>query len=262
MTTTVITVDFLEAFSDNYIWVIVNHAKKTVIVVDPGEADKVHDYLASTGMTLEAILITHHHYDHTNGVKSLKETYHVPVYGPKSDNIDDITHEVKEHDVIHLPLTDITFTILEIPGHTLDHIAYVNDKMLFCGDTLFSAGCGRLFEGTAQQMFQSLQKIAALPEETKVYCAHEYTVSNLAFAHHVEPRNKDILSFIERSKKLRALNLPTLPSTIDEERKINPFLRCDKKDIIEHVEQHFHVSLTEPWEVFAYLREWKNQFKE
>lgn len=230
------------ALKDNYIWSIVDETTSTTVIVDPGDAKPVEHDLAINKQTLKAILITHHHWDHTNGAHALREAFNVPVYGPNNSQIQAITHPVKADDVVVIPDFPLAFRVFAIPGHTLDHLAYYTDGMLFCGDTLFSAGCGRLFEGTAEQMFTSLQTLASLPPDTKVYCAHEYTLNNLRFAHAVEPDNQAVKDKIEQVKQLREQNLPSLPSTLGEELKMNPFLRSQ--------------SLQE----FIERRKWKDRF--
>lgn len=186
-------------FEDNYIWLIVDSNTKKVIAVDPGDADPLLYFLKENELDLDAILITHHHFDHTHGIARLKRDYNVAVYGPHNPKIIGLTHHVQAGDEIYRPSLNMTFGVLNIPGHTLDHIAYTMPGAVFCGDTLFSAGCGRLFEGTPAQMYRSLQQLASLPDETKVYCTHEYTLQNLQFAQTVEPNNQAIQKKIETS---------------------------------------------------------------
>lgn len=248
----------IPAFKDNYIWAITLSNKKTIIV-DPGAAEPVETYLQENGLTLTAIFITHHHWDHTDGVSALQEKYQVPVYGPVNEKIASITNPLKENDKINLAGFP-SFRVIEIPGHTLDHIAYYAPGMLFCGDTLFAAGCGRLFEGTADEMYQSLQKLAALPDDTRVYCAHEYTQSNLRFANAAEPNNGTILEKMKRVKELREKQLPTLPSILSEEKLTNPFLRSDSIELVENVERHEGNKLNNAVEIFAATRKWKDKF--
>ena len=247
-------------FKDNYIWLIINPIKKKVIAIDPGDSEPLQAYLQSNQLDLEAILITHHHWDHTQGIGVLKQKYNAVVYGPKNKQIDGLTHMVEEGDIIHIPSFETSFTILNIPGHTLDHIAFILPGLLFCGDTLFSAGCGRLFEGTPQQMYHSLQKLASLPDETKVFCTHEYTLQNLKFAQIVEPNNKRIQNKLSHVMALRQGNNSTLPSVIKEEKEVNPFLRCHVKEVVESVEKWAGVKLEDPIQIFKYLREWKDGF--
>ena len=255
-----ITINFIPIFNDNYIWLIINSIEKKAIAIDPGDANPLLHYLQSNQLDLAAILITHHHSDHTQGISALKREFSIPVYGPKNEQITGLTHKVEEGDRIHIPAFDRVFHVLNIPGHTLDHIAYTLPGLLFCGDTLFSAGCGRLFEGTAQQMYHSLQKLAALPDKTDVFCAHEYTLQNLKFAQVVEPNNQWIQNKIRQVSALRQDNRPTLPSRINEEKRINPFLRCEVADVIEAVGKWAGLKLDDPVQVFKYLREWKDGF--
>lgn len=220
------------AFNDNYIWLILQPETRHAAVVDPGDADPVISYCTKHNITIDAILVTHHHGDHTGGITTLAEHYSTTVYGPAQEPIPKCDHPLHEGDSVTLPtLNGLTFDIIDIPGHTSGHIAYYGNNWLFCGDTLFSAGCGRLFEGTPEQMFTSLKKLKSLDLKTKIYCAHEYTLANLLFAQHVEPNNQDIVTHIENCTKLRANNKPTLPSTIEMELKINPFLRAKSEAI-------------------------------
>src|SRR5579863_6235973 len=202
---------------DNYVWTILDTQQNTALIVDPGDAIPVQYFLQQQNITLQGILITHHHWDHTNGIVALKKMYDMPVYGPTKEKIAGLTTLVNEHDTINIAAFP-HFQIIAIPGHTLGHVAYYANEILFCGDTLFAAGCGRLFEGTAAQMYDSLQKIAALPDTTKIYCAHEYTLNNLRFAELVEPGNKKINERIKQVTEIRDKNLPSLPSLLSEEK--------------------------------------------
>lgn len=255
-----IDVHAIPIFKDNYVWLVINPINKKVIAIDPGDSEPVLDYLQSNQMELEAIFITHHHWDHTQGISALKKKYNAVVYGPKNKQIDGLTHMVEEGDTIRISSFNASFEILKIPGHTLDHIAYILPGLVFCGDTLFSAGCGRLFEGTPKQMYQSLQKIMSLPDETQVLCAHEYTLQNLTFAQIVEPNNKQIQTKIRYVIELRQGNNSTLPAVLKEEKKINPFLRCHVKEVVDSVEGWVGFKLEDPVQVFKYLREWKDGF--
>lgn len=248
----------LPAFRDNYIWLL--RAGACAVVVDPGEAAPVLRYLADEGLTLAAILITHHHPDHVGGVAELLAHAPVPVYGPALETIPGIDHPVGEGDVVCLPGLGIELRVFDIPGHTAGHVGYYGESALFCGDTLFAAGCGRLFEGTPAQMFDSLQKLAALPGDTRVYCTHEYTLSNLAFAAAVEPVNDAISERIAASEAMRAANQPTVPFPLSGEMLTNPFLRTHEPAVIRQAETQAGRGLTSPVEVFAALREWKNRF--
>jgi hydroxyacylglutathione hydrolase len=252
-------IEAINAFKDNYIWVMIDLDNKTAAVVDPGDATPVLAFLKKHLLQLTTILITHHHHDHSGGVAELKRHYpDVSIYGKSRDNIATLTRLVCEHDEV--AIGKLIFHVIEIPGHTLDHIAYYTPGILFCGDTLFSAGCGRVFEGTAAQMYTSLQKIAALPDDTAIYCGHEYTLNNLLFAQTVEPHNLDIKNKIGKVKTLRDNDLPTVPSLLSEEKTFNPFLRCDKIDVIYAAEKHSNKQLSDPISIFAAIREWKNNF--
>jgi hydroxyacylglutathione hydrolase len=252
----------IPAFTDNYIWAIHCAESNHVCIVDPGDADVVQEYLKLNKLHLTDILVTHHHPDHVGGLMQLKKDHKPRIIGPKSSGIDGITEFVTENDSIEL--FDCNFTVIEVPGHTLDHLAFYSkgtlEPMLFCGDTLFAAGCGRLFEGTAEMMTASLDKLANLPEETSVYCAHEYTLANLAFAKAVDPQNAalEFRTISERHK--RELGLPTLPSTISQELRTNPFLRCDDDVLKKSVETNAGRILKSRLDTFTELRLWKNGF--
>lgn len=244
------------AFTDNYIWVI--HNQHHAAVVDPGDAAPVLNFLQQKKLKLIAILNTHHHNDHVGGNSTLLQKFPVPVYGPESESISTVTHRLKEGDNIYLAELSLGFSVLDIPGHTAGHIAYYGANSLFCGDTLFSCGCGRLFEGTAQQMYISLNKLARLPDTTAVYCGHEYTLANINFAKLVEPGNKMLAQLNISAEKQRKSDLPTLPSTIVMEKACNPFLRCDEPEVIHNASNYIGKSLMDAISVFTAIREWKN----
>jgi hydroxyacylglutathione hydrolase len=247
----------VDAFEDNYIWLAGTKDSPRVAVVDPGDADPVFAALEANSLEPEAILITHHHPDHTGGIPELVDRYRIPVYGPAHERIGGITHPMEEGREIVLS-TGLTFRVLDTPGHTRGHICYVGEGALFCGDTLFAAGCGRLFEGTAEQMHASLEKLAALPDDTLVYCAHEYTLANLAFARVAEPDNRDILERQNEARQIRERGDATVPSTMRLEKRTNPFLRSTNPELRAAAERFAGRSLEKPSEVFATVRHWKD----
>jgi hydroxyacylglutathione hydrolase len=253
-------ISFVPILKDNYIWVIINASTQKVIAIDPGEAQPLEQFLQSNQLQLDCIWITHHHADHTQGLDALVKKHPVPVYGSKRCPITLITHRVAEPDMLSFEMLNYPVQILDIPGHTIDHIAYYFPGVLFCGDTLFSAGCGRVFEGTMVQMYQSLQNIAALPDDTLIYCTHEYTLNNLKFATLVEPNNPNIPRKMIEATQQRKANLPTLPTRLSDEKLFNPFLRCHSEEIIKNVAQHGGVEYETPSAVFKQLREWKNLY--
>ncbi|QKJ35810.1 hydroxyacylglutathione hydrolase [Pseudomonas sp. MPDS] len=254
-----IQISALPAFTDNYIWLLQDHATQRCAVVDPGDATPVQAWLdAHPGWVLSDILITHHHHDHVGGVQALKNATHATVYGPASENIP--ARDVALQDNDQLSVLGWDFDVYAVPGHTLGHIAYYHHGLLFCGDTLFAAGCGRLFEGTPAQMHQSLSRLASLPEDTLVYCTHEYTLSNLRFAAAVEPGNPDIAARLEKVSQQRNSGVMTLPSTLALEKLTNPFLRTAETSVKQKADERNGQRNQTPSEVFAALRAWKDKF--
>ena len=252
----------IPAFKDNYIWLLRKGA--SAVVVDPGDARPVLDLLEREGLTLTSILITHHHADHQGGVARLLENYAAPVFGPAAESITAITRPLFGGETIRLESLDLELQVLAVPGHTLGHLAYFGSGCLFCGDTLFTGGCGRLFEGTPAQMHDSLTRLAALPEQTAVFCAHEYTETNLRFALTVEPRNRRLRERVDEVAVARAKGWATVPSTLALERATNPFLRCQEDEVVATARSRAALNNQafsgDPVAVFSVLREWRNGF--
>jgi hydroxyacylglutathione hydrolase len=251
------------AFTDNYIWVL--RDDRRAAVVDPGDEEPVLAYLAAEGLDLEAVLVTHRHPDHVGGVAELARRFGAPVLGPALEPIPARTRALRDGDDVRLPALGARFTVLHIPGHTLGHIAFAgevgDERVVFCGDTLFAGGCGRLFEGTPAQMHASLARLAALPGTTQVFCGHEYTLANLRFAQAVEPQSLALAARIVRDQAKRDRGIPTVPSTIDEERATNPFLRTHIVEVRAAAERHEGRSLEDDVAVFAAVRRWKDGFR-
>ena len=252
-----LSVEPIKAYTDNYIWLV--STNEGSIVVDPGESEEILNLIDSNKIDLKGVLITHHHYDHTNGLLDLTNKINLEVYGPKK--IEGINNIVKESD--KFSLIGIDFEVIEIPGHTLDHLAFFSsnnkDPILFCGDTLFAGGCGRVFEGTFEQMFKSLKKISNYPKETKIFCGHEYTLSNLKFALEVDEDNKELADEYINVKKLISSDIPSLPTNLNKELKVNPFLRCNEINIKNKVIDKFDI-IDDELEIFTALRKWKDNF--
>jgi hydroxyacylglutathione hydrolase len=253
-------IDPIPAFADNYIWAI--HNDTHCAVVDPGDAAPVIVWLDEHRLSLSAILVTHHHADHVGGVEALRRRYPgVLVIGPATGAIPHRTRALREGDTVTLDALAVSFDVWEIPGHTADHIAFVNDDAAFIGDTVFAAGCGRVFDGTIHQLFNSVQRLSTLPDHTRCYCAHEYTLANLRFASAAEPDNENVVHRAFAAQALREVGAPTVPFSMADERATNPFFRTHCQSVREQCERRTGQTLHDAAAVFAALRDWKNTFR-
>lgn len=250
----------IPAYRDNYIWLIAIHttasSPQKVIIVDPGDAEPVNRFLTEHNLEPAAILVTHHHWDHVDGIETLCQHTELPVYGPQGSRIPRLTHPLGDGSQISIGALQLQ--VIATPGHTLDHISYYTPGMLFCGDTLFAAGCGRLFEGSPRQMHESLNRLNELPADTRIYCTHEYTLKNLEFAHEVEPDNPAIIARLAEVRRLRQLDQITLPTTLAEERRTNPFLRCQEPTVMAAAERFAGKPALDAAETFKVIRFWKD----
>lgn len=253
------TITALPALQDNYIWVIQGNDASKIVIVDPGDARPVLEYIKTHNLILDGILLTHHHGDHSGGIRLLLEHYpDVRVYSSTIDKVPGVTHCVQEGESIVFAHLSHPIHVLEIPGHTLGHIAFVYGDAVFSGDTLFSVGAGKIFEGTASQMYHSLHKLKCLPKETLVYCGHEYTLANIAFAQQVDPHNPLLEQRKKEVQALRAHHLPSVPVMLETELQTNPFLRCDVPHVISAVQEYIQQPIRDPIAILLALREWKN----
>jgi hydroxyacylglutathione hydrolase len=249
------------AFNDNYIWLLTSPQSKAAVVVDPGEASPVLQVLEKRELELSAVLLTHHHGDHVGGVGDIIRRHGAPVFGPAREQIPNVDHPVEEDDLVPLLAFDFDLEVISVPGHTAGHIAFLGPNFALVGDTLFAGGCGRIFEGTPEQMLASLKRLAALSGETSVYCAHEYTVANLRFAREVEPSNRALEERLESAIQLREGGRPTVPSTISEELETNPFLRCHLAPVAGAAEEWYGQDFANELEVFTAVRSWKDGWR-
>lgn len=250
----------IPAFNDNYIWLIKDSQSQHCVVVDPGDAAPVLEIIESQQLILDAILITHKHEDHIGGVAQLLAVLGSDINIFSKNKLFPEARLVVEGQSIHCFDSRLVLEVMEVPGHTLDHIVFYNQQMLFSGDTLFSGGCGRVFEGSHEQMFNALSRLAHLPDSTQVYCAHEYTVSNLTFAYAIEPKNDALLAYMQAVAKKRQQGLATIPSNIGVEKTINPFLRCDQQDLVNQLQSKLSMPISAGIETFTALRNYKDNF--
>lgn len=251
----------IPVFNDNYVWVLENENNAAVAVVDPGDGLAVLGALEQRQLEPIAVLVTHHHADHVGGIDEIVEHNNLPVFGPATETIANVDHPVSDGDTLKLTELDLEVDVLHVPGHTAGHVAYVARGSVLCGDALFAGGCGRIFEGTARQMYDSLQRLAALDPDTAVYCAHEYTVANLRFAREVEPNNTALLQRLSSAERFRDKGQPTVPSVLREELATNPFLRSHVPEVRKAAEEFAGRSLIDDVEVFATVRSWKDGWK-
>lgn len=248
----------ISTLDDNYVWVLVeqNH----VAVVCPGEAQPVLDFIADKQLTLDAILVTHNHWDHVDGIEGIKAQWpDADVYGPANEFVPHKTVDLKDGDQVSLFNGLVTLNVWDIPGHTAGHIAFLGEGYVFCGDTIFSAGCGRIFNGTIEQLYESIKRLRELPDYTLIYCAHEYTIDNLGFAEWTEPNNQAVTQYLSEVESKRRQNLPSVPSSMAVEKAINPFLRFDVPEVIASVQKNWRDNVSSEAAVFAALRQWKDQ---
>ncbi|WDE02965.1 hydroxyacylglutathione hydrolase [Thalassomonas viridans] len=255
----------IKAFTDNYIWSIASNASNEIALVDPGDARVCIEFIEKNELQLTSILITHHHHDHVGGIKALvnycrQQGWPLTVYGPAREKLPHCDVRLAEGDTVDLKAQGLILKVMDVPGHTAGHIAYTDGQVLFCGDTLFSGGCGRLFEGSPAQMLASLQKLAALPHHTRVYCTHEYTSANLEFALTIEPDNTELRAYREQTRQLREQDKATLPSSIGLEKAINPFLRCHQANIQENVVPEHSPGENLTLAAFTRVRQQKDNF--
>ena len=251
-------IQYVRAFADNYIWIIGTAESPAAVIVDPGDAAPVEHFLREHDYRPQAVLITHHHADHTGGIAALADRYDLTVYGPARESIPGVTEPLEGGEHIELARGTLAFDVIETPGHTRGHLSYVGEGSLFCGDTLFTGGCGRLFEGSPEQMYRSLEKLRALPDEIQVYCAHEYTLANLAFARVVEPKSESLRRRDTEAKALRREGLSTVPAALALEKATNPFLRCHLPGVVEAASGFVGHPLQPGAETFAVVRHWKD----
>ena len=248
----------IPVFSDNYIWILQTDSSSTATVVDPGDGLAVLAAFDRRGLEPNAVLLTHHHADHVGGVDELCERYQIPVFGPARESIKEVDRPVSDADTVAIPELGLELEVIEVPGHTAGHVAYAGPGFVLCGDTLFAGGCGRVFEGTPEQMFDSLSRLVALGPDTTIYCAHEYTVANLRFAAEVEPQNDELHQRLAAALELREQDQPTVPSILADELRTNPFLRCGEPSVREAAERFAGTTLGSEVEVFATVRAWKD----
>jgi hydroxyacylglutathione hydrolase len=254
----------LKSLSDNYIWMITDTEAGICVAFDPGNSASVINFLKKNNLSLSGLLVTHHHYDHTGGINELKETFSVPVYGPRKDNISELTHPVDDKETINFNKMNLSFTVFITPGHTRGHVIYYTDDIkpgcLFTGDMLFSGGCGRIFEGTHEQMLESLKKFKNFSQDTRIFPAHEYTQKNLEFASSIEPQNSPIIERLKNVRDLRKNGKPSVPSSLSDEFSTNPFLRTDCPELKKSVEEKIGSHVQSEMEVFRIIRGWKDKY--
>jgi len=251
----------IPVFDDNYVWVLEKTGVRWVAIVDPGDGIAALAGIERRELEPCAVIVTHHHADHIGGLDEILERHDIAVYGPATEAIQAVTHPVSDRDIVRIKTLDLELSVVEVPGHTAGHVAYLGPGFVLSGDTLFAGGCGRVFEGTPRQMYGSLQRLAGLPPATNVYCAHEYTVANLRFARQVEPGNQSLQQRLASAERRRAEERPTVPSSLDEELQTNPFLRCHVPEVRAAAETKAGRQLADEAEVFAAVRAWKDGWR-
>ena len=250
----------VKIFNDNYVWIIYNIKNKNCVIIDPGEYEKTFNFILNNGLIPSAIFITHHHKDHCGGAFELSNHFNIPIYGYINSKVIGISNYIDEGDEINIESSEMIFSVITLPGHTLDHVGYILMDSIFCGDTLFSGGCGKVFEGTYKQMLDSLNKLTKFNDSYKIYCSHEYTLTNLLFASEIDNENSFLIDYTKKIRGMINSGVRTIPTTLGLEKKINPFLRCNDMAFLKSLKKSKNVEFNNPLDAFIYIRELKNNF--